>query len=144
MKFFCLFSCCFKVHGYSLHLHVWHFVRCFWVKRSCSSSSITSICINNEQLSFFLSQCWNMQSKSNTMVNIINRNIYLFQPAIASLFFFSTLDKQSTMCLLRLVLISLNGIGKSTFIPADTENKPTVHSACKPLWNPRLFVLWLF
>lgn len=47
--------------------------------------------------------------------------------------FFFTLDKQSTMCLLRLVLISLNGIGKSTFIPADTKNKPTVHGACKPL-----------
>lgn len=47
--------------------------------------------------------------------------------------FFFTLDKQSTMCLLKLVLISLNGIGKSTFIPTDTENKPTVHSACKPL-----------
>ena len=50
-----------------------------------------------------------------------------------AIFFFFTLDKQSTMCLLRLVLISLNGISESTFIPADTENKPTVHSACKPL-----------
>lgn len=144
MVFFPFFPCCFKVRGYPLYLHVWHFVRCFWVKHSRSSFHMTSICINNKQLSFFPSQCWNMQSKSKAMVNITNRNIYLFQAAIASLCFFPTLDKQSTMCLLRLVLISLNGTGKSAFIPADTETKPTVHSACKPLWNPRLFVLRLF
>lgn len=68
------------------------------------------------------------------MINIINCNIYLSLPVSHYLaIFLFTLDKQSTMCLLRLVLISLNGIGESPFIPADTENKPTVHSACKPL-----------